>query len=672
MVENITRLVLRVEDEHGDQEGLAELTAALRQELLDLDVDSVEQLSAGQAPPGSRGFDVEALGTLVVTLARSDVLVAVVSAVAMWLTSRRNQVVKVDVDGDVLELSGLPSQERQRLTEQWLRRRALDGSVLTGTRSALIIASREYQDPGLGQLRSPAHDAEALARVLGNPRIGGFDVTTLLDAPSYEIGEAVEDFFADRSPDDLLLMHFSCHGVKDESGELYFASSNTKLRRLGATAVAAEFVNRRMNRSRSRRIVLLLDCCYAGAFERGMTARAGTTVNIEEQFGGRGRAVITASSSMEYAFEGDRLADAYELAPSVFTSALVEGLDTGEADRDQDGQVSLDELYDYVYDKVRVVTPNQTPGKWTFGVQGDIYVARRARPVTKPVPLPSELQQAIDHPIAGIRAGTVPELARLMRSQHAGLALAARLALEHLADDDSRAVIAAATEALAAGPKQQAGLPEPQVRTPEREAAPPTVETLHRQPAVHQAHVPQQPTSAEPIRHPSTAMTPREHPERSTPTTRSRPRWWPSTIRGRVIVAALVAIALLVGGVVTWRVLDQAAHSTTIPASFDGQWEGTATTIRDSGVVFTATLGKDLQLGQLASGASSCYSGVLTVSDATDSRLTMRFAPGNQAECNPWTVVFTHLSGGDLKMAVDPDSNVNYEQEFEVRMTRQG
>jgi Caspase domain/Effector Associated Constant Component 1 len=686
MAENITRLVLRVEDEQGDQEGLAELTAWLRQELLDLDVDSVEQFAAGEAPPGSRAFDVAALGTLVVTLVKSEVLAAIVSAVAMWLTSRRNQVVKIDVDGDVLELSGLASQERQRLTEEWLRRRAPDGSVLTGTRSALIIASREYQDPGLGQLRSPAHDAEALARVLGNPRIGGFDVTTLLDAPSYEIGEAVEDFFADRSPDDLLLMHFSCHGVKDESGELYFATSNTKLRRLGATAVAADFVNRRMNRSRSRRIVLLLDCCYAGAFERGMTARAGTTVNIEEQFGGRGRAVITASSSMEYAFEGDRLADAHELAPSVFTSALVEGLDTGEADRDQDGQVSLDELYDYVYDKVRGVTPNQTPGKWTFGVQGDIYVARRARPVTTPVPLPSELQQAIDHPIAGIRAGTVPELARLMRSQHAGLALAARLALEYLAEDDSRAVIAAASVALAAGPEQQAGQLEPHVRTPEQPASPPqppvrtpdqeaarqTVATPRREPAVHGAQVPPQPTPAKPIRRPSTAMTPRHHPERPTPTTRSRTPWWPGTIRGRVIVAALAAAALLVGGVVTWRVLDQAAHSTTIPASFDGKWQGTATTTRHSGVVFTATLGKDLHLGRLASDASGCYNGVLTVSDATDSRLTMRFAPGNQAECNPWTVVFTHLSGGDLKMAVDPDNSVYDEQELEVRMARQG
>ena len=139
-------------------------------------------------------------------------------------------------------------------------------------------------------------------------------------------------------------------------------------------------------------------------------------------------------------------------------------------------------------------------------------------------------------------------------------------------------------------------------------------------------------------------------------------------IRGRVILAALAAAALLVAGVVTWQVLDQAAHSTTIPASFDGQWRGT----NADGAEFTATLGTNLHLGRLRSGASSCYEGVLTVSDATDSRLTMRFGPGSQAGCNPWTVVFTHLPGGDLKMAVDPDSSVDYEPEFEVRMTRQG
>ena len=54
-----------------------------------------------------------------------------------------------------------------------------------------------------------------------------------------------------------------------------FAASNTVLVGWARTAVAAELVSRRMSRSRSRRVVLLLDCCYAGAFERGLVARAG-------------------------------------------------------------------------------------------------------------------------------------------------------------------------------------------------------------------------------------------------------------------------------------------------------------------------------------------------------------------------------------------------------------
>ena len=329
-------------------------------------------------------------------------------------------------------------------------------------RSALIVASDDYADPGLRRLRAPASDAQALAAVLRDPGIGGFEVRTLLNEPAHEISLAVEEFFADRRPDDLLVVHFSCHGVKDEDGELYFAASNTLLGRLGATAVAAEFVNRRMSRSRSRRVVLLLDCCYAGAFERGMTARAGAEIGIESQFGGRGRAVITASSSMEYAFEGDQLADTRELAPSVFTSALVQGLETGEADRDQDGQVALDELYDYIYDKVRTATPNQTPGKWTFGIQGELVIARRARPVTTPAPLPRELQEAIDSPFAAVRAAAVQELTRLLAGRHAGLALAARQALERLTDDDSRTAAAAATTALTAQPQEpERGPPEP-------------------------------------------------------------------------------------------------------------------------------------------------------------------------------------------------------------------
>ncbi|CUR55372.1 hypothetical protein NOCA2270007 [metagenome] len=255
-------------------------------------------------------------------------------------------------------------------------------------RRALIVASDTYDDPGLRQLRAPAADARALSRVLSDPAVGGFEVTSVVNRPAHEVALAVEDFFADRAADDLLLVHFSCHGVKDESGELYFAMPATRLGRLGATGVSAEFVNRQMARSRSRRVVLLLDCCYAGAFERGLVHRADASVGVESQLGGRGRAVVTASSALEYAFEGDVLTDSpsADASPSIFTSALVSGLETGEADRDHDGLITLDELYDHIYDTVRATTTHQTPGKWVFGVEGDLVIAKSGRPVTGTFP----------------------------------------------------------------------------------------------------------------------------------------------------------------------------------------------------------------------------------------------------------------------------------------------
>lgn len=242
----------------------------------------------------------------------------------------------------------------------------------------MIIAGHEYESTDLDRLRAPLDDAAALNEVFGDPDIGGFDVTSLINESSTVVASAMEDFFADRSADDLLLLHFSGHGVKDVTGDLYFAAANTRMDRLETTAVSADFVHRLMNRSRSRRIVLLLDCCYSGAFERGMGTRADASVEVASQLGGKGRAVITASTALEYAFEAHDLTDLAPQQPSVFTGAVVDGLRTGEADLDGDGLVSLDELYDFVFDRVRERTSSQTPSKWTFGIQGDLHIARSA------------------------------------------------------------------------------------------------------------------------------------------------------------------------------------------------------------------------------------------------------------------------------------------------------
>ncbi|USX56050.1 caspase family protein [Lentzea sp. HUAS12] len=437
----MTEVTLRVHEDGADDERIEQLAAFLGTELRELvAVGAVP----GEVPAGAKAIDIAELGTLLTTISSSTVLAAVINAVSAWLGQRRDRSVTVEADGEPLELTGAPTEAELAHRSEWLGRHL--------HRYALIIASHEFADPGLSSLRAPAHDAARLGEVLADPRIGGFHVRTLINTPAAEVNEAVEDFFADREPDDLLVLHFSGHGVKDEAGELHFATSSTKLARLAGTAVSADFVARRMNRSRSRRVVLLLDCCYSGAFGRGMVARAGGAVDLEEQFGGSGRAVITASSAMEYAFEGASVADTSEAEPSVFTSALVEGLESGDADRDQDGHVGLDELYEYVYDRVRRVTPHQTPGKWMLDVRGDLRIARRARPVSVPAALPSELQDAIDHSLPGVRAGAVPELRRMLSVAHEGRVLAARLALRRLVDDDSRMVAAAAREALGEKP----------------------------------------------------------------------------------------------------------------------------------------------------------------------------------------------------------------------------
>ena len=325
---------------------------------------------------------------------------------------------------------------------------------------ALIIANDTYEQGALQNLRAPAADAEALGRVLGDPQIGDFAVQVVRNEPAHIIQAHIEEVFSEGRPDDVLLLHFSGHGLKSESGELFFAASNSRPNRLGSTAVSADFVQRCMRDSRSRSVVLLLDCCYGGAFAQGVTVRAAGDVNVLDSFpegrsGGRGRAVITASSAMEYAFEGDELGDDQQGRPSVFTSALVEGLASGDADQDEDGWVSLDELYDYVFDKVREQNPHQTPSR-RVELEGELYLARSRRRRIRPMPIPADLQAALADPNMYTRLGAITELRSRLASDNLPAAAGAYEALAELARTASRYLADPATEALSEAAVQPA------------------------------------------------------------------------------------------------------------------------------------------------------------------------------------------------------------------------
>ena len=263
------------------------------------------------------------------------------------------------------------------------------------TRSALIIAADRFADRSLAKLRSPVRDAEDLKRVLTDPSIGGYSVRLLMNGSAQAVREAVEEFFAERRPDDALLLYLTGHGVKDEDGRLCFATTDTLINRLQSKSVSAEFLAHQVHRSRSRHIILMLDCCYSGAFPEGLQPRSAGRLSLgpldADSGQGRGWAVITSCTAMEYAFEvrdgavtGRGLTAA---EPSVFTSTVVQGLRTGAADRDRDGWVSVDDLYDHVLEQVRERTPYQTPEK-KGASRGKLIIARNpARLPVDPMPL---------------------------------------------------------------------------------------------------------------------------------------------------------------------------------------------------------------------------------------------------------------------------------------------
>ncbi|BBD67563.1 hypothetical protein NIES4072_51390 [Nostoc commune NIES-4072] len=226
---------------------------------------------------------------------------------------------------------------------------------------ALLIGVSEYE-PGLTPLPASVKDMQAIAKVLQHPEMGGFaeaDIKKLENPDPQKMQEAIEALFSDRRKDDLAIVYFSGHGIKDESGKLYLATRLTRKNSQGqlikSTAVPASFIHNIMSESRSKRQIIILDCCFSGAFAEGWSAKDDGSVDIRSQLGGEGRVALTSSTSTQYSFqqEGANL--------STYTRYLVEGIETGAADLDNDGAVSIDELHEYAKKKVQEAAPAMRP-----------------------------------------------------------------------------------------------------------------------------------------------------------------------------------------------------------------------------------------------------------------------------------------------------------------------
>ena len=286
-------------------------------------------------------------------------------------------------DKDVIALKDQVSLRREDVKQVKLLNEAKTPTLYANTPSqgkrktqmtniALLIGVSDYGS-GFNELPRALKDVEAMQKILQHPEIGIFDsVKTLMNPARQVMEEAIESLFLEAQTAENVLVYFSGHGVKDDSGKLYLTTSisrkTTREKLVKSSAVPVSFVQEIMSESRFKHQIVILDCCFSGTSTEGLSNK-NDTVDILNQLGGEGRVILTSSASTHCDFEQNE-------SESIYTHYLVQGMETGAADLDNDGVISIKELHNYAIKQVQKAIPAMQAGLYGVEDCNQILVAK--------------------------------------------------------------------------------------------------------------------------------------------------------------------------------------------------------------------------------------------------------------------------------------------------------
>lgn len=148
-----------------------------------------------------------------------------------------------------------------------------------GKSYAILFATSDYSDPKFSPLPNPSNDAESLKRILEENY--GFDVTVLKNPGRGTIALELKKFSKRQiGPNDQLLIFLAGHGDYDPELKMPYLvlrdSSSTNESRESFIA-ASELIDM-IDRLDCKHILVWLDCCASGAFDKAVaTASKGTS-----------------------------------------------------------------------------------------------------------------------------------------------------------------------------------------------------------------------------------------------------------------------------------------------------------------------------------------------------------------------------------------------------------
>jgi hypothetical protein len=222
-----------------------------------------------------------------------------------------------------------------------------------GRRLALLICYSKFLN-WKTTLPGPVKDAKNMEAALSNPETCKFQVTVFLNRRLIEVRREIARICADAGEQDTLLIYYSGNGFTGPDNSFYLAVVDSDRNFPHATALDAEFILTQLRNSRCRRIVLIVDGCHSGAFfehNRGIP---------------NGLFAITSCAADQVT--GDTAEG------GVFSLALCSGLNDAAADANGDGLVSIDELFEFVKQKLQGNEDGSIPQKWEWNVQEPIFI----------------------------------------------------------------------------------------------------------------------------------------------------------------------------------------------------------------------------------------------------------------------------------------------------------
>ena len=277
-----------------------------------------------------------------------------------------------------------------RLTVPVVTGKAEPATQFTGKKYALVVGISKYRNnaQGIPDLEYADVDARSIHQFLQQRDGGQFAASQMLlltnaDATLERIREALADFIGKATADDLLLIFFAGHGAADPAApqNYYIIANDTSVANMPETALAMSDLRKYIERNvRAKRVVLLVDTCHSAGLSGEITRQlTNNLVNLYLEkllFQEEGRAIITSSDVNEVSRESAKWGNGH----GVFTYYLLEGL-RGKADTNDDGLVSVGELFHFVRQKVRVDTEFKQNPRMLAGANENLAlsVARRQR-----------------------------------------------------------------------------------------------------------------------------------------------------------------------------------------------------------------------------------------------------------------------------------------------------